>query len=88
MSGPAAPLTPPPLLTDELPVQPIVDQVLAELQQQLGSTLDEQVRLAMAPALARLTEQLLHEARRSLARSLREQVHQAVMRALASRPRP
>jgi hypothetical protein len=53
------------------------------VQRQVDAVLEQRLREALAPALARFTDSLLREARTQLTESLREVVAQAVAQELS-----
>jgi hypothetical protein len=63
--------------------QELVQRVLANVQRQLDLLLEQRLREAMAPVLARLTDALLREARGELAAALRDVVSRAVAQELS-----
>lgn len=65
--------------------EPIVQQVLAELQPRLDAWFEARVRDALAPALDRVLAGAAAEARAALGASLRALVTDAVAQALAER---
>ena len=58
-------------------------RVMARVQRQVDAMLEQRLRQALSPALARFTDALLREARAQLAESLREVVSQAVAQELS-----
>lgn len=63
--------------------QELVQRVLANVQRQVDLMLEQRLREAMAPALARLTDALLRETRGELASTLRDIVARAVAQELS-----
>ncbi|WP_280150377.1 hypothetical protein [Piscinibacter sp. XHJ-5] len=63
--------------------QELVQRVLANVQRQVDLMLEQRLREAMAPALARLTDALLRETRTELASTLRDMVARAVAQELS-----
>ena len=61
----------------------IVQRVLADVQRQVDLMLEQRLREALAPALARLTDALLRETRRELASTLQDLVARAVAQELS-----
>lgn len=72
----AAPLAPP---IDEAA---LTQRILADLQRQVDLMLDHHLRVAMAPALNRLSQSLAESARDELASTLRDMVARAVSQEL------
>lgn len=60
-------------------------EVLAELQQQIDTQLEQRLGRTLAPALARVAEELVAELRQELSGALHELVAHAVAQALARR---
>jgi hypothetical protein len=67
----------------EISEQQLTQRVLADLQRQIDLILEQRVREAMAPALARLTDALVRDAREQLAVVLRDVVARAVAQELS-----
>jgi hypothetical protein len=67
----------------QLDEEQLTQRVLAELQRQIDVLLEQRLREALAPALARLTDSLLREVRVELASTLRELVARAVAQELS-----
>ena len=67
----------------EISEQQLTQRVLADLQRQVDLMLEQRVREAMAPALARLTDALVRDAREQLAVTLRDVVARAVAQELS-----
>jgi hypothetical protein len=63
--------------------QDLAQRVLANVQRQIDLMLEQRLREAMAPVLARLTDALLREARGELAAALRDVVSRAVAQELS-----
>lgn len=63
--------------------QELAARVLARVQRQVDAMLEQRLREALAPSIARFTDALLREARTQLASSLREVVAQAVAQELS-----
>jgi hypothetical protein len=63
--------------------QELVQRVLVNVQRQIDLMLEQRLREAMAPALARLTDALLRETRGELASTLRDLVARAVAQELS-----
>ncbi|WP_372525062.1 hypothetical protein [Piscinibacter sp.] len=61
----------------------LTQRVLTELQKQVDVMLEQQMRDALAPAFARLTEALMREMRTELASTLRDVVARAVAQELS-----
>jgi len=80
--GPTAP-APKPVSPPQLGEQELVQRVLANVQRQVDAMLEQRMREALAPALARLTDALLREARTELASGLRDIVARAVAQELS-----
>ena len=78
--GTAASVASPPAPTSEQDVPP---RVLANVQRQIDLMLEQRLREATAPALARLTDTLLREVRSELASALRDIVSRAVAQELS-----
>ena len=76
----AAAQAPPPPTSSE---QELVQRILANVQRQVDLMLEQRLREAMAPALARLTDALLRETRGELASTLRDIVARAVAQELS-----
>ena len=72
--------TPAPGPLDE---QELTRRVLGNVQRQIDLLLEQRLREAMAPALARLTDALLRETRSELASALRDIVSRAVAQELS-----
>lgn len=62
----------------EITEQQLTQRVLADVQRQIDLMLEQRVREAMAPALARLTDALVRDARDQLSVALRDIVARAV----------
>jgi len=67
----------------QLNEEQLTQRVLAELQRQVDVLLEQRLREAVAPALARLTDSLVREVRVELASTLRELVARAVAQELS-----
>ncbi len=78
--GTAAPVTSTPAPTTE---QELTQRVLANVQRQIDLMLEQRLREATAPALARLTDAMLREVRGELASALRDIVSRAVAQELS-----
>jgi hypothetical protein len=78
---PPSPVTPPAALTGS--EHELVQRVLANVQRQVDLLLEQRLREALAPALARLTDALLRETRGELASTLRDIVARAVAQELS-----
>lgn len=76
-----SPVTPPAALTGS--EHELVHRVLANVQRQVDLLLEQRLREALAPALARLTDALLRETRGELASTLRDIVARAVAQELS-----
>jgi len=63
--------------------QELVQRVLANVQRQIDLMLEQRLREAVSPALARLTDALLRETRTELASALRDVVSRAVAQELS-----
>jgi hypothetical protein len=74
-------VTPPAALTGS--EHELVQRVLANVQRQVDLLLEQRLREALAPALARLTDALLRETRGELASTLRDIVARAVAQELS-----
>jgi hypothetical protein len=61
----------------------LAQRVLANVQRQVDLMLEQRLREAMGPALARLTDALLRETRNELASTLRDMVSRAVAQELS-----
>ena len=61
----------------------LVQRVLGDVQRQVDLMLEQRLREALAPALARLTDALLRETRRELASTLQDLVARAVAQELS-----
>ena len=82
------PAPPTPAVTSEpSPVAPVLDEarmlrlVLADLEPRVARLLEERLREALAPALARVADGLIREVRAELVTVVRELVAQAVAQA-------
>lgn len=79
--GTAAPASAPaPLTSSE---QELNQRVLANVQRQIDLMLEQRLREAISPALARLADALLREVRSELASTLRDVVSRAVTQELS-----
>ena len=78
--GTAAPVSPAPAPANE---HELTQRVLANVQRQIDLMLEQRLREAISPALARLTDALLREARSELASALRDVVSRAVAQELS-----
>jgi hypothetical protein len=78
--GTAAPVGPTPPQSSE---QELTQRVLANVQRQIDLMLEQRLREAMSPALARLTDAVLREVRAELASALRDVVSRAVAQELS-----
>ena len=67
----------------EISEEQLTQRVLADLQRQIDLMLEQRIREAMAPALARLTDALVRDARAELASTLRDVVARAVAQELS-----
>jgi hypothetical protein len=65
--------------------QALSAEVLFELEQHIGESLQARLHAALGPVLARVADSLMAEVRQELARSLRVMVDDAVTRALERR---
>jgi alkylhydroperoxidase family enzyme len=61
----------------------LTQRVLGELQRQIDVLLEQRLREALAPVLARLTDSLVRDVRGELASTLRELVARAVAQELS-----
>jgi len=67
----------------EISEEQLTQRVLADRQRQIDLMLEQRIREAMAPALARLTDALVRDARAELASTLRDVVARAVAQELS-----
>jgi hypothetical protein len=67
----------------ELSEEQIVQRILLGLQRQIDAIVEQRLRAAVTPALARLTDALVRELRTELASTMREVVVQAVAQELS-----
>lgn len=81
------PAAPPPLASPPVDAPPpaaadLVDQVLADVQRQVGLVLEYRMREVLTTVIARATDTMVREARNELAAALREVVERAVAQEL------